>query len=65
MVVSAPVQIGLSSALAPGIVELTRRAKERNGGGRGDLSGRLADHVKKSAKEVVAKETGPSVPVHD
>jgi hypothetical protein len=32
--------------LARETVELTRRAKKRNGGGRGDLSGRLADHVK-------------------
>jgi hypothetical protein len=51
--------------LAREIVELTRRAKKRKSGGRGDLSGRLAGHVKKSAKEVVARETGPSVPAYD
>ena len=45
--------------------ELTRYVKRRNGGGRGDLSGRLAGHVKQSAKEVVVSKVGPSVPVHD
>jgi hypothetical protein len=62
-IASAPGQIWLPSALARGIVELTRRAKKRMGDGRGDLSGRLAGHVKQPAKEVVVREIGPSVPV--
>jgi hypothetical protein len=65
MIVSVPAQIGLRSALPRASAELTRRAKKRKSGGRGDLSGRLAGHVKKSAKEVVARETGPSVPAYD